>query len=477
MNSIRNLLSPFRLSVIVLFLIAAVLPISAQTTPFTYQGKLQELGAPANGTYDFKFKLFDMLTGGTQIGFSGPLTLTIPEVQVTNGTFSVQLNFGPTGFTGADRFLEILVRQHSADPNIPVYTTLSPRQPIAWTAYAIHSITADSATTATTATTANNALQLGGVAANQYVQTTDVRISSGTFLWQVVAGTSQQALINTGYLANNASRVTITLPASPSVGDIVRVSGSGAGGWRIAQNSGQTILGTNLDLIGQVWTGNTNLGSGLWQAVASSSDGNKLVAARYAVPHFSGQYFPGRIYTSADSGVSWAERDQRFWIAVASSADGTKLVAAESELGLFPGGIYTSTNSGESWTKRDSDRVWRALASSDDGAKLVAAVYGGRIYTSTNSGQTWTLQTSFDKDWHAVASSADGTKVVAVVRGGQIWTSTNSGVDWTFPREQQGLVVSSVFGRRDKTGCRGQWRPDLDLDRFRRDLDAAHQRR
>ena len=33
--------------------------LQAQTTGFTYQGKLGDAGAPANGSYDFQFKLFD----------------------------------------------------------------------------------------------------------------------------------------------------------------------------------------------------------------------------------------------------------------------------------------------------------------------------------------------------------------------------------------------------------------------------------
>ena len=36
----------------------------------------------------------------------------------------------------------------------------------------------------------------------------------------------------------------MTLPtASPSAGDIVRISGAGAGGWLVKENSGQSIFG------------------------------------------------------------------------------------------------------------------------------------------------------------------------------------------------------------------------------------------
>lgn len=59
--------------------------------------------------------------------------------------------------------------------------------------------------------------------------------------WNEVTGTSQTAVVNNGYLTNNVSLVTVTLPSTASVGQIVEVAGSGAGGWRIAQNASQVI--------------------------------------------------------------------------------------------------------------------------------------------------------------------------------------------------------------------------------------------
>lgn len=56
-----------------------------------------------------------------------------------------------------------------------------------------------------------------------------------------VTSTSQTAAINTAYGANNAALVTITLPASAVIGSVIEVTGIGAGGWKIAQASGQII--------------------------------------------------------------------------------------------------------------------------------------------------------------------------------------------------------------------------------------------
>lgn len=111
-------------------------------------------------------------------------------------------------------------------------------------------------------------------------------------------------------------------------------------------------------------------------SVASSSDGNKFVAVASGA----------RISTSTDSGETWIERDSaRDWFAVASSSDGIRLVALA--YGEDGGQTYTSADSGVTWTKRISDErkidyPWRSLASSSDGTKLVAVVLGGQIYTA-----------------------------------------------------------------------------------------------
>ena len=95
------------LSVCVLLLTINSAP--AQTSAFTYQGKLADNGNPATGNYDFEFKLFDTVAVGT--GTQQGNTVTVPNVTVTNGIFTVSLDFGacPSCFNGAARFLEIAV--------------------------------------------------------------------------------------------------------------------------------------------------------------------------------------------------------------------------------------------------------------------------------------------------------------------------------------------------------------------------------
>jgi hypothetical protein len=150
--------------ILAFFLSISTIVISAQTSPFTYQGKLSDGSLAANGTYQFQFKLYDAPAGGNQIG---PTLNDVPTT-VTNGIFAVSLDFGVSSFDGNARFLEIGVRPN--DSGQP-YIQLNPRQQVMSTPYAVRSLNADQATTA------NNSLNLGGVPANQYVITNDPRMS------------------------------------------------------------------------------------------------------------------------------------------------------------------------------------------------------------------------------------------------------------------------------------------------------------
>lgn len=109
----------------------------AQTTSYTYQGRLTDSSLPANGSYEFQFKLFDALSAGNQIGAAN----SPPAILVSNGVFTTTLDFGAAAFPGANRWLEIAVRP----AGVGSYTTLAPRQPITSTPYAIKSLNAGAA--------------------------------------------------------------------------------------------------------------------------------------------------------------------------------------------------------------------------------------------------------------------------------------------------------------------------------------------
>jgi photosystem II stability/assembly factor-like uncharacterized protein len=445
----------------------------AQGTAFMYQGQLNDGGSPANGIYDLRFGVFDAVTNGNAV--SGSLTnLSVPA---SNGLFVVTLDFGVGVFTGPDRWLDIAVRASGATN----FTALFPRQKMTPTPYAIFANSASnlvgnlaaaqltgtlpgSAFTGFTNSViltngANsfagtfsgsgtnlvnlNASQLtGGTVADARLSTNVALLNAnqtfsgannftnfgnsfvGSFFgnglvgWIPTNGMAIQAQIDHGYLLTNSQVVTVTLPTNANAGDIVRISGAGAGGWQVAQSTNQFILGNFSSFANSFWLPG-NVSSASWDCIAASADGSKMVA----VASLSG------ISVSTDSGATWTPiANAKQWRSVASSADGSKLPAV-----VFGGGIYT--NSGTSWTvtSAPTGSNWISIASSADGSRLVAAIDGGEIYTSTNSGATWTNHTSGlpgNSPWISVASSANGSNLLAAVDTGGIYTSSNSGTTW-----------------------------------------------
>lgn len=70
---------------------------------------------------------------------------------------------------------------------------------------------------------------------------------------------SQIAVVNAGYITNNTTLITVTLPDIAPLGSIVSVKGSGAGGWKVAQNAGEKIV---WDAGGVAGTNETTTGIG-----------------------------------------------------------------------------------------------------------------------------------------------------------------------------------------------------------------------
>ena len=114
-------------------------------TAFTYQGKLDIGTNAAKGTFDLKFTLYDALDYGNVVG----TPLTNPAVAISDGLFSVVLDFGSDAFPGAARWLEMGVRSNGSGG---AFTQLLPRQELTPTPYAQYAASAGRAVTAATAT-------------------------------------------------------------------------------------------------------------------------------------------------------------------------------------------------------------------------------------------------------------------------------------------------------------------------------------
>lgn len=102
-------------------------------TRFSYQGSLTDAGSAANGTYDFQFRLRTLPISGIPIG---PI-IPVNDIVVSDGVFTVPLDFGNGIFNGDARFLEIGVRPGASSG---AYTILSPLQELTPAPYALYAL-------------------------------------------------------------------------------------------------------------------------------------------------------------------------------------------------------------------------------------------------------------------------------------------------------------------------------------------------
>ena len=375
-------------------------------TAFTYQGHLYDSNRVANGQYDLQFKLYDADVDGNQVG----IDVNKPDVDVIDGYFGVEVDFGSGVFDGGAAWLELGVRPGDQDdPN--VYTALSPRQVVTATPYALQSrglFVTDSGDT-WTAKELSRGWTSVAISADGILQTAVVW--GGRIYVSTDSGDSWEAR------ESDRNWYSVAMSADGTTQTAV----AWLGRIYVSTDSGDTWVAKD---------SNRN-----WYSVAMSADGTKQTAVVWG----------GQIYVSTNSGNSWAAKESnRDWRSVAMSAEGTIQTAAVTD-----GQIYVSTDSGSTWTAKDTNREWVSVAMSADGTVQTAVVAGGQIYVSTDSGDTWAAKES-DRDWQSVAMSADGTKQTAVVAGGQVYVSRDSGVGVgtmspTEELEVNGTVKATAF--------------------------------
>jgi hypothetical protein len=507
------------------FFLAAALNLSAQGTAIFYQGRLNVAGVPANTNYDLRFAVYDAVTNGNRIS----LSLTNFAVPVSNGLFSVTLDFGPGIFNGtangSNDWLDIGVRAIG----VTNFTVLAPRQPILPVPYALFAVSASNllgslqstqlvgrvASAQISGTYSNSVnfssgantfagtfsgdgsnlgnLNAGNVSAGTLA---DARLSGnvallnanqtfigantfngngayngvntftgggtysgvntfsnnanyfqGSFFgnglvgWIAISGTATTAMRDAGYMLQNASLTSLTLPASASLtpGDIVRVSGAGTGGWLVKENAGQSILGNfaayrNGYLVALPL--DTLPINQDYHGVAASADGIRV----YAV----GNSLTG-VYASSDRGRTWTQVSSNqlsgTWFSVACSANG-KIVYVEPYSG---GVIQKSSDSGMTWSSSGVSATATFISCSADGGTLfpsnyacsgngtyLARVVGGVINYSINGGSTWnSILTAPAAGVTCLGVSSDCTRMVAGVNNGSLYATSNQGQTWT----------------------------------------------
>ena len=230
-----------KLLIMIAILIVSVIQSAAQvSTEFTYQGKLTVSGAPASGTFDLRFTLEDVN------GFSLGKPVELPGTTVTNGIFTVSLDFGTEFFDQNDRYLKIEVRHSSENPDD--YTELAPLQkltPAPTSFFSRNSLFAVESGNATNAQNSQDSQTLGGIAANGFIQNSTAQQSSANFS---ISGDGAAGGTLSGNVINTATQYN--LGGS-------RILGSVGSSLYAGPNSGSSSTGTFNSFFG-ILTGSVN---------------------------------------------------------------------------------------------------------------------------------------------------------------------------------------------------------------------------
>lgn len=266
-------------------------------TAFTYQGQLKQNGSGVSDTCDFAFSLWDDAgtgnppVGGSQIGS----TLTFdgqganpPPISVSNGLFSVELDFGAGAFTGEARWLEIVVRSPHDPTDTEPFTTLVPRQPLTAAPYALYALGGPGSGATPWGQSGSNIFYSAGnvgIGTTNPVTSLDVRLaaSGNAAQFENALATNVFATLVSRHLGSGAA-VLATNQGTGRAGDF-RVSGSG--------NSSPALRGLN----------QASGSAGLFEITSPSNTAPALHAQTNASDGYAGYFVGGRNYFEGNVGV------------------------------------------------------------------------------------------------------------------------------------------------------------------------------
>jgi hypothetical protein len=395
-----------KLALISILVAAYCICVSGQGTGFTYQGLLNNNGVPSSGSYDLTFKLFNAPTAGSQ----GGITLTNSATTVSNGLFIAVLDFGNGVFSGTSYWLEIAVRTNGNG----AFTTLSPRQAITPSPYAIYSPTAGAATTAGTA---GSALSATTAANFSGALSGDVTGAQSNTLVSTVGGQSAANLASGASLANastsaNSPNAIVRRDASGnfSVGAVTATSVIGNGSGLTSLNAGSLSSGTvgdaRLSTNVPLLTGNNAFsGSNNFTGVTVATNASNVMAGA----------FTGNLNGSASNATNFSG-PLSGEVTGTQSATVVGAVGGQSSASIANGvqaaNNATSANATGTIVKRD--------ASGNFAAGTITAALAGNASTATTA-------TNFSGSLLGDVTGTQGATVVAGV-GGQTAASVASGV-------------------------------------------------
>ena len=317
--------------------------------------------------------------------------------------------------------------------------------------------------------------------------------SSGCIVYSCTAGFNPvgSACVSKGWTAVLAENQTWYDIASSSDGRKLAAVVYGGNIW-ISSDYGSTWKEVIADAL---WEGGKGGSIGPpWQSITSSSDGVKLAAVSWNGELGESGGYEGKIWISSDSGETWnttgiglshAEQpdEGEHWLDIASSSDGEKLVAVGRMHGYT---LAWSSNSGETWDDQSggaapgakesdwdgSKASFRAVTSSANGTRLAilqTSAKGGTpaVWTYGQNGpwdlgggiEKWSKKTPGEGAWYQAITSSSNGKRLAVIEWKASEGSSGDCPDGSSTEfcTNGTILTSSDYGETFTSGSQGAW--------------------
>jgi hypothetical protein len=340
---------------------------------------LTDNGSPASGLYDLQFAIFNSPTNGTSLG-----AVTNISTEVSGGLFTVMLNFGAAVFDGSERWLEIGAVTNGGG----AFTTLSSRQPITSTPYALKAANATTVDMGAISnpsfigTTSSNApldlfvnnqrgLRLdyptvgtvpnliGGYSGNSIGSGTEGAVIAGggsTFSRNTIGADSNSSAIGGGQnndIASNSTAATIAGGGNNSIGvDSVASAIGGGSANNIASNSTAATIAGGLNNDIGVNSGQSAIGGGNLNDVADNAEWAVIPGG------FNNDVGADADYAFAAGRNAQANHRGSFVWADSTEADFASTVDNQFAVRAQAGARLVNSGDGATLLRLETDRPW-----------------------------------------------------------------------------------------------------------------------
>jgi hypothetical protein len=406
---------------VVLFLIVVPSSLVAQGTAFTYQGQLQNNGAPASGTYNLQFTLYTNGSGGTSV--AGPVT--DGAVVITNGLFTVTMDFGKSPWNGATNWLQIDVETNGGGS----FTPLSPRPQLTPTPYAIFAeltgastnfsgslagdVTGTQSATVVSAVGGQSAVNVAsGVIAANAATNSDIpntvvkRDASGTFVTESIALDNEELRAN-GSGAYNLR--DFLLRADNSKGNLY--VGDNPPRATLAAGTGNTGVGSGAAFNDTTGSGNTAVGSGALDSTMGAN-GNTAIGTSALQANVIGHANTANGYQALYSDTTDYNTADGYQALYSDTSGYANVANGFQALYSNQGGVYNTVNGAGAmqYNTNGNDNVadgYEALFFNTSGNWNTASGFGALYNNTTASGNV-------ANGFEACFSNTGGTNNVAI---------------------------------------------------------------